>query len=558
MPSVELTSSISTLEAIAPLVADLAHALPTELRLQRLLLTVRRIVPCDAIALLRLEGDTLVPQAVLGLSPDTLGRRFQLGAHPRLQQLLAAPDALRFAADCELPDPYDGLIDTDSGHLAVHDCMGCALRVGDATWGLLTLDALAANCFTDDHLRLLGILASLAAATVASADRLQQLTTSVETERRRAEAYRLATPAQRHLIGKSPAARQMLSEIDLVAPSDLTVLVTGETGVGKELTVRALHAKSARADKPLVIVNCAALPENLVESELFGHVRGAFSGAMGDRQGKFTIAHGGTLFLDEIGELPLAVQAKLLRALQDGQLQRVGSDREHHVDVRLIAATNRDLAAEVKAGRFRADLFHRLAVYPLRVPPLRERTADIVLLAGHFVEENRRRMGLRGLRLSPAAQAALLAHPWPGNVRELEFLIARAALKASKPPHAPANVCGAAGIVSIELADLELGAAAPATSAAPASASTSSSDHTEPPSSPANLDLRSAVDAFQRGRIAHAIEANPGSIAAAARALGLDRANLVRLSQRLGMALAPADPTRGKPGGLAGGKGGAG
>ena len=424
-----MTRSSHLLDALLPLVADLAHDLPADLRYQRLLAAMCRLLPCDAAALLRLEGEVLVPLSVQGLSADTLGRRFEVEAHPRLKALLAAPSAMRFPTDCELPDPYDGLVEGAGDRLEVHDCMGCSLQVGDQAWGVLTLDALHAERFSPGDLQLLDAFAGLAAATVVAAARLDQLTLSVESERSRAEAYRLAAQPQRAVLaGQSPAYRQMASEIELVAPSDLTVLITGETGVGKELVARQLHARSPRADKVLVTVNCAALPETLVESELFGHVRGAFSGAVGDRRGKFEMADGGTLFLDEIGELPLGVQAKLLRALQDGQLQRLGSDREHRVDVRLIAATNRNLAGEVRAGRFRADLYHRLSVFPLNVPPLRERGRDVLVLAGTFIEENRRRMGLRGLRLASGAQAALLAHAWPGNVRELEYLVARAAL----------------------------------------------------------------------------------------------------------------------------------
>jgi len=505
---------------------DLAHDLPAELRYQRLLAALCRLLPCDAAALLRLEGEALVPLSVQGLSADTLGRRFAVDAHPRLKALLEAPRAMRFPTDCELPDPYDGLVEGAGDRLEVHDCMGCALQVGGEAWGVLTLDALQAERFSARDLQMLNDFAGLAAATVVAAARLDQLALSVESERSKAEAYRLAAQPHRPVLaGQSAAFRQMASEIELVAPSDLTVLITGETGVGKELVARQLHARSPRADKVLVSVNCAALPETLVESELFGHVRGAFSGAVGDRRGKFEMADGGTLFLDEIGELPLAVQAKLLRALQDGQLQRLGSDREHRVDVRLIAATNRDLAAEVRVGRFRADLYHRLSVFPLNVPPLRERGRDVLVLAGAFIEENRRRMGLRGLRLSAGAQAALLAHAWPGNVRELEYLVARASLKAK------ARLAGLPrGIVTVEAADLELEASAIA-QPAPAPRAPELPVHAQP------RDLRTEVDEFQKRLVGQALAQHEGNAAAAARMLGLDRANLVRLAQRLGIEL---------------------
>src|SRR5690606_12622466 len=231
------------------------------------------------------------------------------------------------------------------------------------------------------------------------------------------------------ILGDSPVLRQLLDELAVVADSDLPVLLQGETGVGKELFARWLHSHSPRARKPLVYVNCAALPETLAESELFGHAKGAFSGAGQDRPGRFEAANGGTLFLDEIGELPLATQAKMLRALQSGVIQRLGAGQPRHVDVRVIAATNRRLWEEVREGRFRADLYQRLSVYPVHIPPLRERGRDVLLVAGHFLELNRARLGLRCLRLSPEAERVLLNYDWPGNVRELEHVISRAALK---------------------------------------------------------------------------------------------------------------------------------
>jgi anaerobic nitric oxide reductase transcription regulator len=265
------------------------------------------------------------------------------------------------------------------------------------------------------------------------------------------------------------------------------------------------------------------LPDTLVESELFGHVRGAFSGAVSERRGKFELADGATLFLDEVGELPLAVQSKLLRVLQSGQLQRVGSDREHRVDVRVLAATNRDLAEEVRAGRFRADLYHRLSVYPLKVPALRERGRDVLLLAGYFLEDNRARLGLRSLRLATDVQKTLLQHDWPGNVRELEHLIGRAAIKAL-------SACAERPqILTIDSRALDL---------RPADLSYMEGEAPVAPDSglpPMGQGLRDSVDDYQRRVIEAALDRHAGRWAEVARELEVDRANLQRLARRLGL-----------------------
>ncbi len=230
------------------------------------------------------------------------------------------------------------------------------------------------------------------------------------------------------ILGRSKAMRDMLQILATVAPTEATVLITGESGTGKELVARALHAGSARAEKPLVTVNCAALAENLLESELFGHEKGSFTGAERRREGRFSQAHGGTLFLDEIGEMPLQLQAKLLRALQEGEVQRVGSDAPITVDVRVLAATNRDLRVEVAERRFREDLYFRLNVITMEVPPLRARAEDIPLLAAHFMERfaARNRKALKGF--SAQAMDVLLRYAWPGNVRELENAVERAVI----------------------------------------------------------------------------------------------------------------------------------
>ena len=231
-------------------------------------------------------------------------------------------------------------------------------------------------------------------------------------------------------IGASAAFARVLQQVAQVGPTDATVLITGETGTGKELIARRLHAVSARRQRPLVVVNCAALPASLVESELFGHERGAFTGALQRRLGRFELAHGGTIFLDEVGELPLDVQAKLLRVLQEREFDRVGGASPVRVDVRVIAATNRPLKRLVEEGQFRADLFYRLNVYQLALPPLRERWEDIWLLTDHFVRRFRARFDKPVRSLDEGSMERLLGYDWPGNVRELEHAIERAVLVA--------------------------------------------------------------------------------------------------------------------------------
>jgi DNA-binding NtrC family response regulator len=228
------------------------------------------------------------------------------------------------------------------------------------------------------------------------------------------------------LIGESPALQRVREQIAQVAPTDSTVLIQGETGTGKELVARALHEKSARRERPLIKINCAALPRELVESELFGHERGAFTGAIQQRRGRFELADGGTLFLDEVGELPPEAQAKLLRVLQEHEFERIGGARSLRVDVRIIAATNRDLHAEVGATRFRADLYFRLNVFPIVLPPLRERRDDIPRLLQHFAARTARKLGRTVDGISPTFVERARAYEWPGNVRELENLVERA------------------------------------------------------------------------------------------------------------------------------------
>ena len=234
----------------------------------------------------------------------------------------------------------------------------------------------------------------------------------------------------KEIIGESNALKEIMSRMSQVAATDTTVLINGETGTGKELIARGIHNLSSRNGRPLIKVNCAALPAQLIESELFGHEKGSFTGATDRRLGKFELATGSTIFLDEIGELPLNLQSKLLRVLQEKELERIGGKKTIKVDTRIITATNRNLEDEVKAGTFRSDLYYRLHVFPITIPPLRERKEDIPLLAMHFVKKLEKKLGKTIEGLSPASYKAMNNYPWPGNIRELEHILERTAISA--------------------------------------------------------------------------------------------------------------------------------
>jgi PAS domain S-box-containing protein len=264
-------------------------------------------------------------------------------------------------------------------------------------------------------------------AALAEVDRLRQ---RLELENAYLQEEIRGEGSHQEIVGRSAAIQKILSQVDLVAPTDATVLVTGESGTGKELIARAIHAASRRRERPLIRVNCAAIPRELFESEFFGHVRGAFTGAIRDRIGRFQLADQGTLFLDEVGEIPLELQSKLLRVLQEGQFERVGEERTRSVDVRIIAATNKDLRAEVRRGRFREDLFYRLDVMPIDSVPLRERREDIPLLALRFLRDAAQKSPYPDLQLSEGDVRRLSAYDWPGNVRELQNVIERGVILA--------------------------------------------------------------------------------------------------------------------------------
>ncbi len=313
------------------------------------------------------------------------------------------------------------------------------------------------------------------------------------------------------LIGEHPLIQKIGALIRKVAATDATILIMGESGTGKELVARAVHGQSPRVDRPFIPVNCGAIPAELLESEMFGHERGAFTGAIGQRAGMFQLANGGTIFLDEVGEMSPTLQVKLLRVLQDRELRPVGGDRAFKVDVRVLAASNKDLAQEVEAGRFREDLFYRLQVIPIVMPPLRERRSDIPLLVRHFLEKHNRKRTGRAVTISEEAMVHLWEYDWPGNVRELENLLERLVILSED------------GMIAVQHLP-------------PAIRSLISEKKIPRPTlGETGLDLNTAVEEFENRLIEEALRRTKGNKQAAARLLGLKRTTLVaKLRRRRG------------------------
>jgi DNA-binding NtrC family response regulator len=316
-----------------------------------------------------------------------------------------------------------------------------------------------------------------------------------------------------NIIGNSPAMQQVFSRMEKIVHTDSTILILGDSGTGKELVAKAIHFNGPRREKPFVAINCGAIPAELLESELFGHVRGAFTGAVADKPGKFEVASGGSIFLDEIGTMPAHLQMKLLRVLQEHEVERVGSSKKIKLNVRVISATNANLEEEVARGHFREDLYYRLNVIPILLPPLRERREDIPLLARHFLQKTCKEMGRQLLSVSPAAMRALEAYDWPGNVREMENVIERTVALSDGEVIEPADLPGKIGRVSRE-----------------AAAGTPCPKVTEE-----GVDMPLLVAGIERRMIGEALELAGGVKARAAALLGLNRTTLVEKIKRLGM-----------------------
>ncbi len=439
------------------------------------------------LTLLNRRTNDILIEAAHGLSPaQTRLGRYRLGEGVTGKVVLTGEAAI-------IPKTSESelfLDRTGRGKRADRSFICVPIKVGAETVGALSVDReFDPQRDLKEDVRLLTIVASLIAQAVKLRREAQEEQERLKQENERLQAELRERFRPSNIIGNSHEMQIVYDQIAQVAKTRATVLITGETGTGKELVAHAIHYNSDRADRPFVKVHCAALPDTIIESELFGHEKGAFTGAVAERKGRFELAHRGTLFLDEVGELPPSLQIKLLRVLQEREFERVGGMQTIKVDVRLVAATNRDLAKLVAEGKFREDLYYRLHVFPIYVPPLRKRKSDIVLLADHFLEKYAKLNSKKIRRISSAAIDMLMSYHWPGNVRELENCIERAVLVAEgdvvHPHHLP-----------------------PTLQTAEASGTS------------VKGDLKGLVQAYERDLICDALKSNRGNMTAAARALG--------------------------------------
>jgi transcriptional regulator with GAF, ATPase, and Fis domain len=507
-------------EALASVARTIADSLDITEVWPRVTEACRVVVPFDGMGIARFEGPDCV-RLVVGSDKDlkpadhTQPRAaFSPQSWPNSDDFMVViGDASK---ELDLAFPVDRLL-VSMGYRSV---IRLPLGRGETRFGSLLIAAFETHRFTKDHARALKLVAEMVALALAHQRLAEEARQAAAAEQRAARlehrvqtlAAELESVSPHQAVGRSRAWKEVLGLSTKVAPTETTVLVTGESGTGKEVVARFLHRGSPRKDGPFVALNCAALPEQLLESELFGHERGAFTGALVARAGKLEQAAGGVLFLDEVGEMSPTVQAKFLRVLEAREFQRVGGARTLNFDARVLAATNRDLKTAIATGHFREDLYYRIAVFEIRLPPLRERPEDILLLVNRFLEQLARTVGRSAAGLSDEARACLLAHSWPGNVRELRNAIERAAILCDggliTSEHLPIPV------LKRESPDSARVLSAPAASSAP-------SRHSSAPP-PGGLTL----DTAERELIEQALMRAGNNKSKAARLLGLTRAQL--------------------------------
>ena len=514
---------MASLTANAPyrLIYELGNAFASQLDLDALLGLVttkcREVLRAEGASILLLDSrkDEFYFPYLSDLDPEVAHRlasvRFP-ASKGIAGEALRAGKALK-VDDVSLEPHFYSVIDKHSG-LTTRSVLAAPLIVNGARLGAVeVVNKVEAAGFSDEDMVLLESLANSIALAIHNAERVDQLQAAQESLRTQVGALRRDLAKHElinDIVGASPEMAEVFRLIGSICTSHISVLLEGETGTGKELIARAIHRMSDRADRPFLAVNCAALSEHLLESELFGHRRGAFTGAIKDQPGLFRAASGGVIFLDEIGEMPLNMQPKLLRVLQDGEIIPVGSTRPEQVDVRVLSASNRNLKDAVAKGTFRADLYYRLAAFPIQLPPLRARTGDVSLLAARFVEVAAERHHRKINGITPKAMALLESYEWPGNVRELQNEIERAVALSRNGESVEASV------LSVSVKEQPY-----------LSASKSAAAPTAEKSRDNGL-LRDARAEFEAGYIADVLARNQGNVSHSAKALGISRISLQR------------------------------
>ena len=474
------------------------------LLLSRIMESAERLIGSDASSLLLVDRGTgrLYFEIALGTKGDTV-KQYTLKTGEGIAGWVVKNNRSLIVNDTENDKRHFSLIGEDTGY-HTKNLIAVPLRVKDQVIGVLeAINKTGGSCFNDDDRRFLEVLADQASIAIQNARDFHSLNTEIAGLRRRISDSESSGPGR--IIWKSPVTGKILAEADKMARSNSSLLILGESGTGKELFAERAHAESPRSQGPMIKVNCAAIPAELIESELFGYIKGAFTDALRDRSGYFERASGGTLFLDEVVELKASVQGKLLRVLEDGRFTRVGGETEVSVDVRIIAAANRSLIEAVEAGDFRRDLYYRLAVLTLELPGLRDRPEDIKVLARHFLNMNRLEHPQSPKDFSLDALEVLLSYQWPGNVRELQNTVERALISAR-------------GREIITSADIRLGTELHADS------------------SYRGKTLKDSVTLFKKNYIREVLKANSGNQTAAARSLGIQRTYLSRIIKDLAIA----------------------
>ena len=513
VPTVDLTHDLNELAALAARVESVDELL------RRGLDWLARLLPYDLATVFVLEGGKLVARTARGplASEEVRRHELKLADFPTIREALETRRARAFTEADHAHgdgDPFDGVLDLPDGH----SCMVVPLWAGEKAFGVLTLDRRVCEPYPPPVVNLVEVYGQILALAIQNAEERDAFVRLHQQDHEHAkllEAERLGESEGILETSRSPAVREVARRARQVAETNTPVLILGETGTGKERLAHAIHRWSPRAEQPFVTINCAAIPHGLLESELFGHVKGAFTGASRDRPGRFQMANGGTLLLDEIGELPLELQPKLLRALQEGRFEAVGSDGTVKADVRVLAATHVDLPKAIRERRFREDLYYRLSVFPLHLPPLRERLEDLPRLCAFLLEEQAQRTGRRGMRVSAEGLARLAAYDWPGNLRELANVLERATILSPRREIGP------------EVLDM------PARSA--------SARRVEPPSRPAAPPQGGPVLTLaeaQRAHIEHVLGLVAGRIygrGGAAELLGLKPSTLQSRMKKLGV-----------------------